>query len=57
MLAALHWVARLHESLQRWKEAEVAAGWLLELTPEDADAYAQREQLLERILEAQENGE
>ncbi len=34
-----------------------AAGWLLELTPEDAEEYAERAQLLERILEAQPSGE
>ena len=56
-LASLYHVARLHESLQRWEEAEVAAGWLLELTPEDAEEYAEREELLERILEARGNGE
>ena len=31
--------------------------WLLELRPVDADEYAEREELLERILEALGNGE
>ena len=56
-VASLYHVARLHESLERWEEAEFAAGLLLELTPEDAEEYAEREELLERILEAQANGE
>ncbi len=56
-LASLYHVARLHESLQRWEEAELAAGTLLELTPEDAEEYAEREQLLQRVLEALGDGE
>ena len=56
-LASLYDVAQLHESLERWEDAEVAAGMLLELTPLDAPEYAERERLLERILRAQEGGE